>query len=300
MPKTNASLHGMVVSGFTFLRNGEKLGYPYKESIASILDLVDEFVVALGPCDDGTAEGLASLNSPKLKVIHTVWDDSLRQGGQTYALETDKAKAACRPDADWLFYLQCDEVIHERYLPIIKKGMQDALGNMDVEGLLFKYLHFYGDYDHVAVSRFWYDYEVRIVRNWPDIQSYKDAQGFRRNGQKLKVKLLDAVVYHYGWVKDPTTMQQKYESQQHYWHSDAEVEALKAARPVFEYEKQMGLRQFTEGHPAVMQAKVGAQSWKASFAKPAQAVGLKYRLLNWIEELTGVRLFTYRNFKRIG
>ena len=37
----------MKVSGFTFLRNAQKLGYPFAQSIRSILPIVDEFVIAL-------------------------------------------------------------------------------------------------------------------------------------------------------------------------------------------------------------------------------------------------------------
>ena len=39
----------MKVSGFTFLRNGQKLGYPFVASIRLILPVVDEFVIALVP-----------------------------------------------------------------------------------------------------------------------------------------------------------------------------------------------------------------------------------------------------------
>jgi hypothetical protein len=44
----------MKVSGFTFLRNGQRLGCPFAAPIRSILPLVNEFVIALGPCDDDT------------------------------------------------------------------------------------------------------------------------------------------------------------------------------------------------------------------------------------------------------
>ena len=42
----------MKVSGFTFLRNGQRPGCPFAASIRSILPLVDEFIIAPGPCDD--------------------------------------------------------------------------------------------------------------------------------------------------------------------------------------------------------------------------------------------------------
>ena len=79
--------------------------------------------------------------------------------------------------------------------------------NLLVEGLLFKYTHFYGSYKYVADSRKWYRNEIRIIRNTKNVLSYKDAQGFRkRDNTKLKVKSIDAYIYHYGWVKPPSVV----------------------------------------------------------------------------------------------
>ncbi|MBC8097072.1 MAG: glycosyltransferase, partial [Akkermansiaceae bacterium] len=68
----------MKVSGFTFVRNGNKLGYPFVQSIRSILPIVDEFVVALGPSDDGTEEMLRAINDPKIRIIPTHWNERIR------------------------------------------------------------------------------------------------------------------------------------------------------------------------------------------------------------------------------
>lgn len=285
----------MYVSGFTFLRNGEKLGYPYLEALRSILPVVDELVVALGPCDDDTEAQLLALGTDKLRIVHTIWDDSLREGGRTYALETDKAMDACNPKADWLFYIQGDEVIHEQYLPAIRHAMQQHLADKGVEGLLFNYLHFYGDYKHIAISRFWYHKEVRIIRQGIGIRSYKDAQGFRRHGEKLWVKPIAATVYHYGWVKEPEVMHRKNLVMQRYWHDDETVERMR--QQVFEYEHQPGLQPFKGTHPEVMLPRVQSQHWNVKFAPRKEPVALKYRLLHWVEMLTGHRLWTYANYR---
>ena len=194
----------MKISGFTFVRNAIKFDYPVVEAILSILPICDEIIVAVGNSDDDTLSLIRSINSPKIKIIETVWDDTLRKGGQVLAVETDKALAAVSPDADWCFYIQGDEVVHEQYLPIIKQAMEENLHQKKVEGLLFKYTHFYGSYQYVADSYKWYRREIRVIRNTGKIRSYKDAQGFRTiDNQKLIVKLIDAYVYHYGWVKPP-------------------------------------------------------------------------------------------------
>lgn len=48
------------------------MGYPFLESIQSILSVVDEFVVVLGDSDDGSREAILELSSPKIKIIDTV------------------------------------------------------------------------------------------------------------------------------------------------------------------------------------------------------------------------------------
>lgn len=41
----------MKISGFTMVRNATKYYFPIKESILSILPIVDEFIIALGDND---------------------------------------------------------------------------------------------------------------------------------------------------------------------------------------------------------------------------------------------------------
>ena len=163
----------MFVSGFTFVRNAVKFDYPVKESILSLLPLVDELIVCLGNSDDTTADLIQSINSPKIKVVPSVWDDSLREGGRVLAVETDKALQAVSPQADWCIYLQADEVIHENDYSVIRSSMDKYNNDVKVEGLLFNYIHFYGSYHYVGNSRKWYRHEVRIVRNDRKIHSYK-------------------------------------------------------------------------------------------------------------------------------
>src|SRR5689334_19364821 len=114
----------MKVSGFTFVKNAIKYGYPVVESITSILPVVDEMIVSLGDSEDDTNNLIASIGSPKIKMVHSVWDDSLREGGKVLAVETDKAIAATATDSDWLFYIQADEVVHEQYHKSIVEAMQ--------------------------------------------------------------------------------------------------------------------------------------------------------------------------------
>jgi glycosyltransferase involved in cell wall biosynthesis len=120
----------MKIAGFTFVRNAIKYDYPIIEAITSILPICDELVVAVGNSEDGTLELIQSIDSPKIKIIETIWDDSLREGGRVLAVETDKALAAISPDANWCFYIQGDEVVHEKYLLSLKKPWKITFINL--------------------------------------------------------------------------------------------------------------------------------------------------------------------------
>ncbi|HAC24770.1 MAG TPA: glycosyl transferase, partial [Cytophagales bacterium] len=142
----------MKVAGFTIARNVIKYDYPIVEAITSILPLCDEIVVAVGKSEDDTLALIQSLPSEKIRIIETVWDDSMREGGRTFALETDKALRAVSPDVTWCFYIQADEVLHEQYYPVVRQAMEEFESDTSVEGLLFNYKHFYGSYDYVGES----------------------------------------------------------------------------------------------------------------------------------------------------
>lgn len=299
----------MQVSGFTFVRNAVKFGYPVIESITSILPIVDEFVVVVGNSEDETLALIESIGSPKIKIVHSVWDDSLRAGGRVLAVETDKALAAVSKDSTWCFYLQGDEVVHEQYLDEIRKAMAQYKDDLSVEGLLFKYEHFYGSYRFVGDSRRWYSREIRIVRNDPSIRSYKDAQGFRKLDpagelRKLRVKPIEAYIYHYGWVKDPTAHEKKRRYFPSLWRDDQGMEAFNKTLATPAEESLLrdidSLALFRGTHPMVMNDRVAAEDWVFDFdPERKQFKSAKDRFLYWLEKRTGQRMFEYRNYELI-
>ena len=213
----------MKISGFTIIKNAVLNDYPVVESIKSILPVVDEMVVLIGDCDDDTESLIAEINSNKIRIHHSVWDKSLRKGGEVLAVETNKAFNLIDPASDWAFYIQGDEVVHEKYYPAILEGCNKYKDDKIVQGLLFKYLHFYGTYDYIGDSRRWYNREIRIIRNNKSISAYRDAQGFRQGNKKLSVKPIDAYIYHYGWVKSPVQMKRKMKNVSRFWNDDTET-----------------------------------------------------------------------------
>ncbi len=290
----------MKVAGFTFIRNALKYDYPIVEAIKSILPICDEFVVAVGKSDDDTLELIRSIDKEKIKIIETVWDESLREGGKVLAVETDKAFNAVSSDVDWAFYIQGDEVVHEKYLDTIYSAMQKYKDDEKIDGLLFKYLHFYGSYDYIGDSYRWYRREIRVIKNNKNIYSYRDAQGFRKgNNLRLNIKLIDAYIYHYGWVKDPRAMQGKQESFNKLWHDNNWLKKNVDRSDEFDYSNIDSLKHFEETHPAVMSSRIKRKNWRFDYDISYNKISGKDFFKKIIEEFTGYRIGEYKNYKII-
>jgi hypothetical protein len=291
----------MKIAGFTFIRNAVKNDYAIVEAITSILPICDEFVVAVGASEDETLALIQSIPSDKIKIVETVWDDSKREGGATFALETDKALQAISKDIDWAFYIQGDECVHEADLPVVKAAMEANLADSNVEGLLFHYRHFYGSYQHVAVSRRWYRREIRVVKMHPDVHSYKDAQGFRKDGKKLKVKLIPAHINHYGWVKPPEGLNNKVRNFTQFYHDDAWLAENVPADYQFDYGNAERLFRFEGTHPAVMADRVARSNWPFYFdpVELEKKMTFRRKILQKIEDLTGYRVGEYKNYRML-
>ncbi len=285
----------MKITGFTIIKNAVINDYPIVEAIRSILPIVDEMIVLVGDSTDDTEALIRSINSSKLRLHHSVWDKSLQKGGFVLADETNKAFDLVGADSDWAFYIQGDECIHEKYHASILEAAQRHLADRRVDGLLFNYLHFYGTYDYVGDSRKWYDKEVRLIRNDKSIRAYRDAQGFRRNGEKIRVKPAHAWVYHYGWVKSAEQMKEKVRSALELWQERKERPVSPVE--VFDVNDYDSLKRFTGTHPAVMKERLATRNWDMQFDLSRNRMTLKNRVLYAFEKLTGRRLFAFRNYR---
>lgn len=290
----------MKITGLTIIRNAVLNDYPVLEAINSILPVVDEMIVSVDKGEDETEALIKSIPSSKIKIVYSTWDMNLRHGGEVLAVETNKALEHVSPDTDWVFYIQADEAVHEKYHPAIVSAAKKYLNDKSVEGLLFKYTHFYGTYDYIGDSRKWYNCETRIIRNDRNITAFQDAQGFRKGRTKLNVAQIDAYVYHYGWVKSPQQMKAKQKNVSRYWVEDGEgLSNYLASSDVFDFNEFDSLEKFKGTHPAVMQQRIRQQNWKLELDINKKKLKFKDRVLYAFEKLTGKRLFTFTNHKII-
>lgn len=297
----------MKISGFSMARNADKLYYPLKQAIESVLPIVDEFIVAIGKGDEGdrTRELIAGIGSDKVKIIDTIWDIEKYPRGMEHAHQTDIAKEQC--SGDWLIYLQADEVIHEQYLKPIQQACFTYLNDKEVEGFILGYKHFWGDYNHYHRSHGWYPFEIRIIRNDPDIHSWESAQSFRRMPHfdglnyrqkadtfKLKVVKIDAEIYHYGWVRPPELMTKKDKALLTNHQGKEKAEAFYADRyKPFDYGPLHLLQKFEGTHPAVMEEWISQFNWQDQLQYSGRSKNngkrrgrhekLKYRIFSFIK-----------------
>ncbi len=285
------------ISGFTFIRNGVMLGFPFVESIRSLLPLVDEFVVAAGRSEDDTLERLRAIGDPRIRIIETVWNENMVDRGFVYAQQKMIAQYACT--GDWAFYLEGDEVLHEGELAQIRASVEQHHGNPEVEALVFDYLHFYGTPQYVSVSPGWYRRECRLVRNTirtyaPDGQ-YWLVMSRHKRPRNPQGALAGAHIYHYGWARKPQQMQAKLDRVAKYW---AGSEPMKINYANFD---PQAVTPFLGSHPAVMANWIANEAEQEIVFNPGYRLTArerKYRLSQKLEKLTGLD-FSRKHFKLV-
>jgi len=287
-----------MLSGFTIVRNAVKLDFPIVPAIRSILEVCDEVVVNVGKSEDATRDLVTSIGDPRIRILDTEWDFTKKN--IMLSIETQRAMDACR--GSWGIYIQADEVLHETGARILKEKVAEWDGDERVEALLVNYLHFYGGFDRIATSRRWYRREVRCVRLGQDIRPYQGAQGFRVGPRyrKIRARLTGAEMFHYGWARPAQAIQQKLEISKTIYPWGGDRFDKEQARGHLEWIPL--LRPFTGTHPAA------AREWIAPRAHdPERVIGprrfklehLRFYLSDWIERLTGARVFEFRNYELV-
>jgi len=280
------------------VKDAVKFSFPVVESIKSILPICDEFIVNVGKSDDGTLDLISSIRGGKIEIIESEWDPNFKYKGRVLAQQTDIALARCK--GDWCFYLQADEVVHERDLDKIFKGMEEEVPHERVEGLIFNWIHFYGDYSTLINSYHWYQREVRIIRNFRGISSWSSAQGFRLNGRKLRVKDTGAYIFHYGWVRPPEVMAAKKRYHDSLHHGNGWKEEYKGEK--FDYLKHIDpamLKKYEGSHPELMEERIARWRGEFDISKSTHELtfkDIKNRISDFIARKTGWKIGEYKNF----
>jgi hypothetical protein len=293
----------MEIEGFTYVRNGFKMGYPFLASIESLLPIVDKLWIVVGDSDDGTREAILNINTQKIEILDTQWDKQKRQNGEIFKEQTNIGLNKVSETCNWLIHLQADEVFHETAKEKLIEYINIADKMDDVDGLLFPFYHFWGDYNHIRATRRTHAFEIRVFKNNRQVQSYKDSQGFRKfpskndkKGIKLTVLKTDIPIYHYSYTRNPRLMTQKSNYFHQFWHSDEWLK--KHTKPTaFDYNNVDKLEVFKGNHPKCMQSVIEQKDWEFIYDSSKSNMSLKDKFLYYFEKIFHYRLFEYRNYK---
>jgi glycosyltransferase involved in cell wall biosynthesis len=288
------------ISGFTFVRNGVSLGYPFPAAIRSLLPLCDEVIVNVPGSTDDTLKAVREIRDPKIRVIENEWDDQQRTGGLELSRQTNFALEQCT--GDWCVYIQADEALHEDSIPAMKAAMEQNLSDTRVEGLLVDYTHFYGSFWTQVYSLGWYYREVRVVRHDPSIRSTGDAQGFRTtDNRKLRVRRSGGRYFHYGFALEPSQARAKLQNLSTLYGNEKGAEAI-ARAPARFYDDDQKVKPFTGTHPAVMRGIIAAATWTYHSRNPLIRFRNEYfweDVALIIRRCTGITLGVHKNYRLI-
>ena len=277
----------MKVSAFTFIKNGQILGYPFIESIQSILTIVDEFVINVGESEDDTLLMVKSIPSSKIRIIKSKWNDTMQERGFVYGQQKMIAQYNCT--GDWAFYIEGDEVYHENDLEQIRESMKMHLNDPNVEALAFYFYHFYGNPNSYLDSPGWYRSEVRIIKN--SLRSYAPDGLFwlvlnnNKQGRYPRAKHTGVSCYHYGWLRSQEQMNLKSEKVQKYWAKDP-------VKVDYSQMDQSIIKEFQGPHPEIIKEWLPKESglYKVDPNYKPTKKQKKHRMMIKFEKLFGVDL----------
>ena len=285
----------MKISAFTFIKNGQILGYPFLQSIQSVLPIVDEFVINVGDSEDETLKMIHSIKDAKIRIIESKWNDGMRDRGYVYGQQKMIAQFNCT--GDWVFYIEGDEVYHERDLEKIRNSMKSHLNNSNVEALVFDFKHFYGNANSVLNSPGWYRSEARIIKN--SIRSYAPDGLFwlvldsNKKGRYPRAKNIGVTCYHYGWVRSEEQMNLKSGKVQKYWGGQA-------AKVDYSQIDQLIIEEFIGSHPDIIKDWLPQDTllYQADPAYRLTQKQKKHRIMIWLEKIFNLEL-SKKHFKLV-
>lgn len=286
----------MRVTGFSLVANAVRLDFPIGEALRSVLPLVDELIVNVGPSDDGTRDLVESLADPRLRLITGAWDRSA--GSAMLATETQRALDAAT--GDWAIYIQADEVLHEAGVPALRAAMENAHADRNVDGLLVDFVHHYGSPAWVGQGRAWYRREVRVLRPGIGLRSFRDAQGFRLGAdhRRPRARRSGATYHHYGWARPTLALVAKQQVDNELYHGGIAARADVSAGLPWD----VGLTPFTGTHPAVMREWLVTRAGRFNdqfLPRPWNRRRLALAASLGVERLTGWRPFEHRNYVEV-
>ena len=217
------------------LRNGIKLGYPFKLAIESLKGLCDEVIVAVDPTsEDDTVSAVQALH---VHVVESVWDMTNHKGfdssGETpketvvdeITRQTRIVVGAAEDrglSTDWIFSLQADEILHPKNHGNLRRMVTHADAN-HLTGITLPRLYFYSSLG--LIRQEWTMPLLRLFRPgcW-DADEMSGAMSFVPVGRQGSADMgVTAPIYHYSRMGDPLLIAKRVRNLDTFYHPPAKL-----------------------------------------------------------------------------
>lgn len=177
------------ITAHIVLYNCNRILYPWREAIASVLPVVDEVIAVDCGSNDGTSEEIDRLAaSAPIRILTGHWGDKSEILSEMTNLAISQVKT------DYHFQIQADEVLHEdscqAVIAMPKMGF--------VEAATFRFTHLVGDFQ--TTFSFMYTRAIRFARTASPWRSVGDAAQFDVNRSRKDTYPSNARIMHYGKV----------------------------------------------------------------------------------------------------
>ena len=198
----------MLLSIYTFVKDGLFYDYHVVDMLKHHLPLADEIIVNEGYSSDGTFEAISGID-PKIKIFRTPWGS-----GKDFSWFTKfKNEARKKCSGDWCILLDCDEFIPEWDFAGLREYLQSAAELMIPVRLLNFYANYKVYHAHPAKVN-WPEKKMIIHRNLPNVEVWGDGANVRLENTPFDFehspRWFD--VHHFGTVRKPARLRQKWKN----------------------------------------------------------------------------------------
>lgn len=193
----------MTLGGCTFIYNGLKFDYCFRETIQCLKDLCDEVVICAIPSDDGTIEAIRPLLDAKTKLIivdEELWNATHGKERLSYFSNI----AIANLTTDYTIYIQGDEVLHQDSFKAIREAIETGKN-----GFMCSRLNLWRDpYSMLKVEGNRNPCSPQVIRLAKrQYRCIGDAESL--NAQASFDYVNDILIYHAGFVRKREVMKSK-------------------------------------------------------------------------------------------
>lgn len=244
----------MTLGGVVCIRNGDELGFCWRESIQSLLDACDVVGVSDGESTDGTQEALREWMTREPRLILNVYPWPAPHNNPLWYADWIQYARMHTP-CDYIFHLDADEVLHEESYDEVRRIKERGISprfSLIVERLNFWLDHRHTIQEGICLGKY-------VIRVCPQ-DMFLASDGFDSRGTEVpQISRKSTIrIMHYGFIREPAKffVKERLLQQMYFGTYDARLEAVEG-NPNWMAEPSVGdycghLDDFTGNHPKLV------------------------------------------------